>query len=121
MADLDGPINLTVAREISKEMQAGVVSTRGGTRHIGSLPPFPRIQAWKQAGMVLGAVVDELEEARGDAAGLDFRLAVLEQRCNGCGRPRSEWGRPVCGGMTTGDFTHFHSREFWAHKLGVAA
>jgi hypothetical protein len=39
-------------------------------------------------------------------------LALAEQWCNGCRRPRREWG-PVCPGMTSGDWTHYHSPEFW--------
>ena len=42
--------------------------------------------------------------------------AIREQRCNGCHLPRAEWG-PVCSGMTQGDWTHYHSPEFWRRRL----
>jgi len=38
--------------------------------------------------------------------------AIAEEWCNGCGQPRRSWG-PICPGMTQGDFTHYHSREWW--------
>jgi len=42
----------------------------------------------------------------------DLEHALSEQWCNGCGKPRSVWG-PICCGMTQGDYTHFHSPEWW--------
>lgn len=47
--------------------------------------------------------------------------AIAEERCNGCRQPRRYWG-PVCGGMTQGDWTHYHSPEWWqarAERLSV--
>jgi hypothetical protein len=41
-----------------------------------------------------------------------LELALAEQWCNGCHQPRARWG-PVCGGMTQGDMTHYHSPEWW--------
>jgi hypothetical protein len=41
--------------------------------------------------------------------------AITYERCNGCGKPRSEWG-PVCPGMNQGDWTHYHSPEFWIRR-----
>lgn len=38
--------------------------------------------------------------------------ALEQQRCNGCHAPRKTWG-PICGGMTQGDYTHYHSPEWW--------
>jgi hypothetical protein len=47
----------------------------------------------------------------------DYRLevALAEEWCNGCGLPRAQWG-PVCGGMTQGDWTHYHSPEWWQQR-----
>ena len=45
--------------------------------------------------------------------------ALRDERCNGCGLPRSRWG-PVCGGMTQGDMTHYHSPEFWRGKVAAS-
>ena len=42
----------------------------------------------------------------------EIAAAIAEQRCNGCGQPRIQWG-PICGGMTQGDWTHYHSPEWW--------
>lgn len=38
--------------------------------------------------------------------------ALEKERCNGCGLPRVAWG-PTCSGMTQGDWTHYHSPEWW--------
>lgn len=54
--------------------------------------------------------------AERDAAVATLRMladAVTNERCNGCRQPRREWG-PICGGMTQGDYTHFHSASWWA-------
>jgi len=44
-----------------------------------------------------------------------LETALAEERCNGCGLPRKQWG-PVCSGMTQGDWTHYHSQEWWRHR-----
>lgn len=61
----------------------------------------------------LRARVLELRAEREHALEEALRLEL----CNGCFRPRAEWG-PYCGYMTVGDQTHFHSREFWRRRLG---
>lgn len=58
--------------------------------------------------------VDESAGVRGDL----LETVLREQWCNGCSRPRSEWG-PVCPGMLTGDWTHYHSPEWWRKRLGA--
>lgn len=45
----------------------------------------------------------------------ETQRAIREQWCNGCHQPRAEWG-PVCPGMYVGDWTHFHSPEFWLYR-----
>lgn len=45
----------------------------------------------------------------------ETQRAIREQWCNGCHLPRAEWG-PVCPGMTVGDWTHYHSPEFWLYR-----
>ena len=57
---------------------------------------------------------DEYEQARQK----QIDRALEEEWCNGCRLPRSMWG-PICGGMTSGDMTHYHSPEFWRAKAGV--
>ncbi len=48
---------------------------------------------------------------------MQLRIALDEvQPCNGCGRPRREWG-PICGGMTQGDMTHYYSASYWEQRL----
>lgn len=47
----------------------------------------------------------------------DLPRALAERWCNGCGQPASTWA-PVCPGMTVGDYTHYHSPEWWRSKLG---
>ena len=45
----------------------------------------------------------------------DYRVvkqAIAEEWCNGCHQPRRLWG-PICPGMTQGDYTHYHSQEWW--------
>lgn len=46
---------------------------------------------------------------------IDLADAILRRRCNGCSLPAKEWGA-VCSGMTQGDYTHFHSPEWWAAR-----
>jgi hypothetical protein len=45
-----------------------------------------------------------------------LNAALAQQWCNGCGLPRAKWG-PVCGGMTQGDGTHYHSPEWWRQRF----
>jgi hypothetical protein len=49
-------------------------------------------------------------------AELELADALERERCNGCGRPLSEWG-PVCPGMLQGDWTHYHSANYWTRRL----
>ena len=44
--------------------------------------------------------------------------ATAEEWCNGCRRPRKQWG-PYCGYMSVGDQTHFHSPEWWRNRVEV--
>jgi hypothetical protein len=44
-----------------------------------------------------------------------LEVALTEEWCNGCGLPRKQWG-PVCGGMAQGDWTHYHSPEWWQRR-----
>ncbi len=64
--------------------------------------------------------IDVRNEARNPLNAMPIRLrsALSEERCNGCGKPRSEWG-PICSGMTQGDFTHYHSPEWWKAHLAA--
>lgn len=50
----------------------------------------------------------------------ELAAALTEEWCNGCGQPRRYWG-PICGGMTQGDYTHYHSPEWWQHRAGNRA
>lgn len=51
----------------------------------------------------------------------DALEAIREKRCNGCKLPHKRWG-PICSGVTVGDFTHYHSPEWWvARALGRTA
>ena len=51
-------------------------------------------------------------------SGILLDKALREQWCNGCKQPRRYWG-PICGGMTQGDYTHYHSPEWWRSRLSV--
>ena len=48
----------------------------------------------------------------------DYEQAVAERRCNYCERPWSQQG-PICPGVTVGDYTHYHSPEWWQQVYGV--
>jgi hypothetical protein len=45
-----------------------------------------------------------------------LETALVEEWCNGCGQPREKWG-PICGGMSQGDWTHYHSAEWWRQRF----
>jgi hypothetical protein len=45
-----------------------------------------------------------------------LNAALAQEWCNGCGQPRALWG-PVCGGMSQGDWTHYHSPEWWRRRF----
>jgi hypothetical protein len=49
-----------------------------------------------------------------------LETALAEEWCNGCGQPRALWG-PVCGGMSQGDWTHYHSVDYWRLMLNLKA
>lgn len=48
-------------------------------------------------------------------ASQELEAALAEEWCNGCRQPRARWG-PVCPGMTSGDYTHYHSPEYWKQR-----
>ena len=45
----------------------------------------------------------------------ETQQAIREEWCNSCRRPKKEWG-PVCPMVYVGDWTHYHSREFWLYR-----
>jgi hypothetical protein len=63
--------------------------------------------------------VSSVRQETGTSKGLEasaVALAVAEKWCNGCGKPMRFWG-PVCSGMVIGDYTHYHSPEYWRNRI----
>ncbi len=58
---------------------------------------------------------DSVEGVLEICKGLETDRAIREEWCNGCHQPRKRWG-PICPGMQVGDFTHYHSPEFWLYR-----
>jgi hypothetical protein len=86
---------------------------------IADVEPLPYIIAPWSPWLARARFLSEwgrLSGAGKQAARRALAEAINTRRCNGCGLPAKEWG-PVCSGMTQGDFTHYHSPEWWERHV----
>jgi hypothetical protein len=55
------PINFAAARDVAGELQRGIVTTSNGPKHITNVSKRNVVEAFRQAGEIIEALLDEVE------------------------------------------------------------
>jgi len=66
MSNTGRTINFAAAREIASELQRGLVTTSTGYKHITNLSKRGATEAFRQAGEIMEALLDELASREED-------------------------------------------------------